>query len=362
MMKVVDLTILATACTALVASCVVTTKPGAVTTKTTTTASGTIGTSAPKPRDPGKDGGIVRDWRSNQIGSAGKFAIEPSIGPAGTVVNIYGMFRPAVRGGAVTCSFAGAQPANPYFVSIRRIVVRVPESAKSGAVSCSIQGKTLWNGRFVVTQKLDDIFVPTDEQQGVLGAVYRIPQGTSRLPDFRTLGDPIGTFVVPTVHVSPRNFDRGFPGVDAGQPIKEWYAIRYVGLIDVTREMEYTFKLKNSDGARLYIDDKLVVDNDGVHPTTEKEGRIQLTQGKHRFVVEYFKGSGAQIALEVWWKRGVNDFSGVAKKSLSRYAVEYDCSAKPLAIMCCKAMTTSCRMCAERQRAAMDAWKLQCTR
>lgn len=322
---------------------------------------------SPPPRAGGAsgevkvEGSVVIDWRRGRIGSAARFTIEPSMGPAGTVVNIFGDFRPAVGGGAMTCTFAGASAVNPYFVSLRRVVVRVPEGAQSGVASCTVGNQTLWSGRFTVTPKLDDIFVPMDEESGVLGAVYRIPQGTSRLPDFGTLGDPIGTFVVPTIHVSPRNFDRGFPGLDAqGATVKDWYALRYIGLVDATREADYTFKLKASDGARLYVDDKLVIDNDGVHPPQDKEGTIHLTQGKHRIVVEYFKASGAQIALELWWKRGNNPFSGVAKHSLSRYSVEYNCSAEPIGVMCCKAMTAECRMCAERHEAAMAAWRQQC--
>lgn len=318
-------------------------------------------TDRPKPRGPVDS--RARDWRRGRLGGAAKFAIEPSIGPVGTVVNIYGTFRPAFAGGAVTCTFSGAQPTSPYFVSMRRMVVGVPQGAKSGPVRCRVGNEVLWRGRFFVTAEMPDIFVPINEEEGVLGAVYRIPAGTSKLPDFKTLGAPIGTFVVPTVHITPRTFRAGFPGVETeGEVLREWYAIRYVGLIDATREADYTFKLKNSDGAKLYIDDKLIIDNDMRHPPTEKEGTVKLTQGKHRIVVEYFKSTGDQIALELWWKRGVNPFSGVAKHSLSRYSVEYECAQQPVTFGCCKAMTPACRMCAQRQKAIMDAWRRQCRR
>ena len=338
------------------------TATGSASSSTTTPKPGTTVGKKPVPVPRGGTGGIVRDWRTGRIGGAARFMIEPSIGPKGTVVNLYGTFRPALGGGPVACTFAGAQPMSPYFVSLRRMIVRVPDDARSGPVTCEVGKERLFTGRFVVTAEVADIFVPVDEEQGLLGAVWKIPAGTDKLPDFASLGDPIGTFVVPTIYTSARPFNAGFPGVESeGEAVKEWYAVRYVGLVNATREAEYTFRMESSDGAKLYIDDKLVIDNDGVHGPTAKEGMITLPKGKHRIVVEYFKTAGAQIALTLSWKRGSNEFTSVAKHSLSRYAVEYDCSAQPLTMACCKALTPACRMCAERQRVAMDSWRAQCT-
>lgn len=342
----------------------------------TTTVSGSVGTSAGTTPASGTAGrrpaqrpragasasvSVAIDWRVGRLGNAAKFSIEPSIGPAGTVVSIYGTFRPAFSGGAVMCTFSGAQPISPFFVSMRRMVVVIPNGAKSGLATCKVGAEVLWSGRFIVTANQPEI-KPNDEEQGVLAVVYKLPQGTNKLPNFSQL-EPAGTFVSSAIYAGVRDFKRGFPGAEIdGNLVREWYGVRFVGQVNATREADYSFKLLNSDGAKLYIDDKVVIDNDGVHGPTEKEGTVRLTQGKHRIVVEFFKTTGTELALQVWWKRGSNPYSGIGRNSLSRYSLEYDCSQNPVTSACCKAATPACQMCAQRQKAVLDGWRRQCVR
>lgn len=308
----------------------------------------------------------VQDWRRKRIGSAAVFEIEPSSGPVGTVVNIYGRFRPKSKGGTVECSFQGTQPVSPDYMSTRRMILVVPDGAKTGAVRCAVGREVLWAGHFAVTSKEEDIFVPMDMVQGLLGAVYPLPPNTQKLPDFEKLGAPVATFVVGALQIAPRPFKSGFPklttkGVAGGGPLLEWFAIRFTGLIEATKTAEYTFRLLSDDGAKLYIDNKLVIDNDGIHPPQAKEGKIKLTEGKHDIVIEYFQGPKDQIALDLKWKRGNNPFTAVPAKSLSRHVVEHDCSEKP-AIMCCRAQTPACQDCVQRAQVVMKSWEQQCKR
>jgi hypothetical protein len=288
---------------------------------------------------------VTRD-RRGRLGRAAAFAIEPTTGPVGTAVNIYGQFQPGARAkGPVECAFTGAKPVSPYYVSLRRMILIVPEGARSGPVRCTVGQQELWTGRFAVTPRLDDIFLPTTEEEGLLGAVYKLRPNTRRLPSFDALGEPFATFVMPALQVLPRDFKAGFPGLSAdGEPLVEWFAIRFVGQIDVTRTAEYTFRLTSDDGARLYIDDQLVIDNDGVHPPVAKDGSIQLTEGKHDIVVEYFQGPRYSMALLLQWKRGNNPFSAVPAKSL----------------FCCQARNQACQDCKTRAQAAVSAWERQC--
>ena len=43
--------------------------------------------------------------------------------------------------------------------------------------------------------------------------------------------------------------------------------------------MTYEFQLISDDGSRLFIDDKVVVDHDGLHGSTEMEGKVDAHQG-----------------------------------------------------------------------------------
>lgn len=64
------------------------------------------------------------------------------------------------------------------------------------------------------------------------------------------------------------------------------------GYIQANADDIYQFFVRSSDGSRLYIDDRLVVENDGLHPMFEASGLVPLRAGWHSFRVEYFAGAG----------------------------------------------------------------------
>jgi hypothetical protein len=82
---------------------------------------------------------------------------------------------------------------------------------------------------------------------------------------------------------------------------KEWVGIKYTGYIEVPADGVYIFSTRSDDGSRLYIGDRLVVDNDGLHPVIEKRGFISLKAGKHPIKVTFFQGPG-DIELKVFYE------------------------------------------------------------
>lgn len=84
----------------------------------------------------------------------------------------------------------------------------------------------------------------------------------------------------------------------AGLPSNN-YAIKYSGQIEIEKDGKYAFQTESDDGSRLYINGKLVVDNDGVHPPTKKMGTIDLQKGSHTIVVTFFQeGGGAEFKVD----------------------------------------------------------------
>ena len=73
------------------------------------------------------------------------------------------------------------------------------------------------------------------------------------------------------------------------------YAFNFTGYIEVPADGQYTFYTTSDDGSDLYIDDVSVVDNDGLHASTEKSGTIGLKAGKHAITVGYFQASGGNV-------------------------------------------------------------------
>ncbi len=128
---------------------------------------------------------------------------------------------------------------------------------------------------------------------GLRGEVYKIRHWTSHLPDFSKL-HPKGAIYTDALDVPAQDFKQGFPGVTERF---EWFAIDYTGRFWIATPGLYRFALTSDDGARLYLDGQLIVDNDGMHPPETREGSLQLATGVHRMRVSYFQGPRFQVAL-----------------------------------------------------------------
>jgi len=128
---------------------------------------------------------------------------------------------------------------------------------------------------------------------GLHGLIYRLRRNTARLPDFEKL-KPIGSIYTSELDVPEQDFRQGFPGVTKRF---EWFAIDYSGRFWIDRPGAYTFALTSDDGARLYIDGEVVIDNDGLHPAAEKMGAVALTGGVHEIRISYFQGPRQSVAL-----------------------------------------------------------------
>jgi hypothetical protein len=76
------------------------------------------------------------------------------------------------------------------------------------------------------------------------------------------------------------------------------FALQQKSFIQIAKEGKYTFSISSNDGSKLYIDDKLVVDNDGEHGAKELSGSISLNKGMHKIRAEYFQ-TGGGMALSV---------------------------------------------------------------
>jgi hypothetical protein len=73
------------------------------------------------------------------------------------------------------------------------------------------------------------------------------------------------------------------------------YSFNFTGYINVPSDGQYTFYTTSDDGSKLYIDNVLVVDNDGLQSATENSGVIGLKAGKHTISVGYFQQSGDNV-------------------------------------------------------------------
>lgn len=94
-------------------------------------------------------------------------------------------------------------------------------------------------------------------------------------------------------------------------PRSEQVAVVFETDLMVETAGEYAFFTRSDDGSRLYIDGKLVVDNDGDHGVLEVRGKTELTVGPHALRVEWFNGGGG-LWVDAYWQG-----PGVPKQVLS---------------------------------------------
>ena len=106
-------------------------------------------------------------------------------------------------------------------------------------------------------------------------------------PDFEKL-TPKASGTVEKFDISARKREQSF-------------GFRFSGSIHVPRPGRYTFFTTSDDGSQLFIDGKLVVDNNGDHAPEQRRGNIELTEGAHGIVVTFFNNGGGH-ELKVEWR------------------------------------------------------------
>jgi len=94
------------------------------------------------------------------------------------------------------------------------------------------------------------------------------------------------------------------PVPDKELPEFKPYSVRWTGYFKPTTTETYTIFTASDDGVRLWIDDKLVIDNWTCHSESEDAVQVSLNSGVfHRLRLEYFEASGLQgQRIRLYWQ------------------------------------------------------------
>lgn len=112
---------------------------------------------------------------------------------------------------------------------------------------------------------------------------YRIFENYKGLivPDFSRLGKP-----------DREGYVHEFSLTDLDIEDIDHFAIQFSSRLKITEADDYVFTLSSDDGAKVYVDNKLLIDNDGSHSVQTKVGRLNLEKGLHEIQVDYFDDNG----------------------------------------------------------------------
>jgi alpha-L-fucosidase len=110
------------------------------------------------------------------------------------------------------------------------------------------------------------------------------------LPNFKKL-EPLKEGITPLFDLSPRERELNF-------------GLQFSGFVQIAEDGMYAFYTDSNDGSQLFIDERLLVDNDGLHGLKEKEGVIALAAGLHPIRVTYFQDGGGSEFFVRWRSTG----------------------------------------------------------
>lgn len=169
--------------------------------------------------------------------------------------------------------------------------IKAYTTASTSQTVFQLNTSTLYN--FIVKAKDQQGNTSVASQQVVAATVitalnYAQYHGNwNNLPNFNSL-TPVTTGTVSNFSLSPRTKDDQFGFV-------------FSGVIQIPTTGSYTFFTSSDDGSRLYLNNTLLVDNDGLHGTQERSGARTMNAGYYPIRVEFFEQGGGEV-LEVRWQ------------------------------------------------------------
>jgi len=101
------------------------------------------------------------------------------------------------------------------------------------------------------------------------------------------------------------------------------FAVRWSGVLKLTEVGTYKFSLKSDDGSRMFLNRKLVINNDGLHSWRQAQTTLQFKSATSFIIVEYFqKDKEAGISFRYMGPDTKNkmEFVGIGGAVYVRYA------------------------------------------
>lgn len=135
----------------------------------------------------------------------------------------------------------------------------------------------------VVEQKNGAVYVG-DAIDGLIAEIY----------DTIDLSGPALTRIDPNVDFQ---WGSGSPDPSIGA---NTFSVRWTGQIDIPSDDTWTFTLRIDDGARLWIDDQLVIDAWQDQAPTEHAAAVALAPGLHDLRLEYYENGGGAVCQLSW--------------------------------------------------------------
>jgi hexosaminidase len=204
------------------------------------------------------------------------YSVPPAIGAVDTIMQGQQFtieLKPSVEGAKIHYTIDGYPPNETDYIYTKPLTFKIPEGQQRELQTVVI---TPSNNKSVVTRTLMyNRPQPENNTYNTVNAlIYRLAKGS-----FKSVNELDQTAAFRSDTTS--SFE--IPGLS---DIKN-YGVVYDGYLKLPLDGNYSFSLSSTGASQLFIDDKLIVDNDGLHALQEKKGDVVVLKGLHRVRIKY---------------------------------------------------------------------------
>ena len=121
--------------------------------------------------------------------------------------------------------------------------------------------------------------------------IFKLPDNIAALPDFSAF-KPFKVLATDRIDLDPAKGENEPSDLPAKM---DDTGLRFMGTFLVSGEGLFRWRVESKDGVRLSIDDKTIIENDGVHQAASKDGYIHLAEGVHSIILDSFNSKGAPM-------------------------------------------------------------------
>lgn len=98
--------------------------------------------------------------------------------------------------------------------------------------------------------------------------------------------------------------------------LDERFGLDIEGYIKVTGDTRTILRLASDDGSKLFLHGKEVIDNDGLHGTSNVDAQVALESGFHPIRIQFFENGGGQALYLLWREADSGEFVPVPASAL----------------------------------------------
>ncbi len=147
---------------------------------------------------------------------------------------------------------------------------------------------------------------------GLVAKVFQYTAAPSTLDKIDFNAKPTFTGIANNMEVGGGNFG----------PFTDNFSFVATGFLFLEKDDNVVLQLASDDGSRLYLDGKMLIDNDGPHGMDTKEAEVALRSGYHPLRIEYFQGGGGRGISLKWARFSQSEFKPIPESSYAHRSAD----------------------------------------